>query len=63
MRERYLSAALCSDIGYYDTSATTGGLLQGLNEEIATVQLAIGDKVGGVLHNAALFVSGFTIGK
>lgn len=33
LRQRYLAAVLRQDVGFFDTQATTGGLLQGLNED------------------------------
>lgn len=41
LRRRYLAAVLAMDVGFFDTQATTGGLLQGLNED---------SLVGGVGH-------------
>ncbi len=33
LRARYLAAVLRQDVAFFDTQATTGGLLQGLNED------------------------------
>ena len=62
MRHRYLAAVLRQDVGYYDTTATSGRLLQGLNEDCQTIQAAIGDKVGMTLFNLATAVVGIIIG-
>jgi ATP-binding cassette subfamily B (MDR/TAP) protein 1 len=39
--------AVClQDISFFDTQASTGGLLQGLNEDSLAVKEAMSDKVG-----------------
>jgi ATP-binding cassette, subfamily B (MDR/TAP), member 1 len=45
LRQRYLEAALLQDVTYYDTDATTGDILSGLNEDCTAVQNAISEKV------------------
>eukprot|EP00879_Flechtneria_rotunda_P033825 GHRR01037634.1.p1 GENE.GHRR01037634.1~~GHRR01037634.1.p1 ORF type:complete len:119 (-),score=30.78 GHRR01037634.1:337-693(-) len=45
LRGMYLRGILRQDIGFFDTQATTGGLLQGLNEDSLAIQQAISDKV------------------
>ena len=54
---------LRQEIGYFDVSATSGRLLQGLNEDCITIQLAVGDKVAMTLFNLSTFCVGITIGK
>lgn len=62
LRERYLQSALRQEVAFYDTAATTGVLLQGLNEDANAVQTATGEKVGMVVHHLATFVGGLTVG-
>lgn len=45
MRELYLKSVLRQDVGYFDTTATSGRLLQGINEDCITLQEAMGNKV------------------
>ncbi|KAF8060513.1 ABCB6 [Scenedesmus sp. PABB004] len=44
LRRLYLRAVMRQDISFFDTQATTGGLLQGLNEDALAVQQALSDK-------------------
>ena len=62
IRQRYLTSALQQEISFFDTHATTGDLLQGLNELSNIVQSGIGDKAGNTLHHLGTFVAGFAIG-
>lgn len=50
LRRRYLAAVLRQDVAFFDTQATTGGLLQGLSEDALAVQQAINEKVCKGLH-------------
>eukprot|EP00879_Flechtneria_rotunda_P003779 GHRR01004019.1.p1 GENE.GHRR01004019.1~~GHRR01004019.1.p1 ORF type:complete len:1293 (+),score=472.26 GHRR01004019.1:779-4657(+) len=61
LRGMYLRGILRQDIGFFDTQATTGGLLQGLNEDSLAIQQAISDKVGAFLQHSSTFVVGFII--
>jgi hypothetical protein len=61
LRRRYLAAVLRQDIAFFDTQATTGGLLQGLNEDSAAVQEALSDKVGTFLQHMSTFLVGYII--
>ncbi|KAL4457545.1 hypothetical protein ABPG75_012410 [Micractinium tetrahymenae] len=61
MRHRYLAAVLRQDVGYFDTTATSGRLLQGLNEDCQTIQQAIGDKVGMTVFNLSTALVGIII--
>ncbi len=45
LRRRYLQAVLRQDAAFFDASAKSGALLQGLNEDTSAIQLAIGEKV------------------
>jgi ABC-type multidrug transport system fused ATPase/permease subunit len=61
IRQRYLAAVMRQEIAFFDTQATTGGLLAGLNEDSIQVQNAISEKLGGFIHHAATFLVGFAI--
>jgi ATP-binding cassette, subfamily B (MDR/TAP), member 1 len=61
VRAKYLAAVLRQDVAYFDRDATTGKLLQGLNEDTITLQNAISEKVGMFLHNFFTFVVGIAI--
>ena len=62
IRQRYLTSALQQEISFFDTQATTGDLLQGLNELSNTIQSGIGEKAGNTIHQLATFAAGFAIG-
>ena len=49
LRQRYLQAVLRQEPAYFDVHATTGDLLQGLNDDTSAIQLAIGEKACGAL--------------
>ena len=61
MRGIYLSSVLHQEIGYFDTVATSGFLLQGLNEDCITIQTAIGEKVSMFLFFSSTFLAGSII--
>ncbi|KAL6762783.1 MDR-like ABC transporter [Haematococcus lacustris] len=61
LRSQYLQAVLRQDVAFFDTTATTGGLLQGLNEDSLAFQAAISDKASNFAHHACTFVAGFAI--
>lgn len=63
IRQLYLTSALRQDTAFFDTTATSGALMQGLNDEAASIQLAIGEKLGNFLHYMCTFVAGITIGE
>ena len=44
LRRQYFHAVLRQEPAYFDVHATTGELLQGLNEDTSAIQLAIGEK-------------------
>ena len=62
IRQQYLTSALQQEISFFDTQATTGDLLQGLNELSNTIQSGIGEKAGNTLHHLGTFAAGFAIG-
>ncbi len=45
LRQQYLQAVLRQEPAFFDASAKSGALLQGLNEDTSAIQLAIGEKV------------------
>ncbi len=63
MRGLYLRTVLGQDVGYFDTDGTAGYLLQGLNEDCATVQVAIGEKLSMFAFMMATAVAGIVIGE
>jgi ATP-binding cassette, subfamily B (MDR/TAP), member 1 len=63
VRAKYLEAVLRQDIAFFDRDATTGKLLQSLNEETLAFQAAISEKVGTFIHNLFTFIIGMGIGR
>lgn len=63
IREMYFQKVLHQEVAFFDASATTGALLQGLNQDTVAVQNAIGEKVGNFIHNFTTFIVGITIGE
>jgi ATP-binding cassette subfamily B (MDR/TAP) protein 1 len=63
IRHKYFHAVLRQEVAFFDASATTGTLLQGLNQDTLAVQNAIGEKVGNFVHNFVTFLVGIAIGK
>lgn len=61
VRKLYLQSILRQDIAYFDRDATTGKLLQGLNEDTLAFQNGISEKVGTFIHNLMTFVIGMAI--
>jgi ATP-binding cassette, subfamily B (MDR/TAP), member 1 len=61
LRQRYLEASLNQEQAYYDTQATSGNVLSGLNEDCQAVQNAISEKVGNVIHHVGTFISAIVI--
>ncbi|KAK9810283.1 hypothetical protein WJX72_007941 [[Myrmecia] bisecta] len=61
IRQRYLQAVLRQDVPFFDVKASTGQLLQGLNEDTLAIQNAIGEKVGNCQHHLATFIFGMAI--
>ncbi|KIY93806.1 ATP-binding cassette, subfamily B(MDR/TAP), member 1 [Monoraphidium neglectum] len=61
IRRKYLAAVLRQDVGFFDTQATTGGLLQGLNEDSLAIQAALSEKVGLCLQHMTTFIAGFVL--
>ncbi|GIL45935.1 hypothetical protein Vafri_3054 [Volvox africanus] len=62
LRTRFLAAVLRQDVAFFDVQSTTGGLVQGLNEDSIDVQNAISEKLGAFLHHSSTFITGFVIG-
>eukprot|EP00198_Chlamydomonas_reinhardtii_P007903 XP_001697240.1 MDR-like ABC transporter [Chlamydomonas reinhardtii] len=62
LRTRFLRAVLHQDVAFFDVHSTTGGLVQGLNEDSIDVQNAISEKLGAFLHHSSTFITGYVIG-
>ncbi|KAH7415620.1 hypothetical protein KP509_14G054100 [Ceratopteris richardii] len=62
IRNRYLQAILNQDIGFFDTDARTGKLVESISKDILLVQEAISEKTGNFLHFMATFIGGFAVG-
>lgn len=62
MRVQYLEAILRQDVGYFDTEAETGMLVDSLSSDTLLVQDAIGEKMGNFIHHMATFLGGFAVG-
>lgn len=63
MRSAYLASVLSQDVGYFDTVGTSGALLQGLNEDCATIQAAIGERVAMFVFLMSTAIAGIVIGE
>ncbi|KAK9861269.1 hypothetical protein WJX84_002505 [Apatococcus fuscideae] len=61
IRALYLQRALQQEVGFFDVHATTGMMMQGLNEDTLIIQQAIGEKVGVTIHFMATFIAGYAI--
>ena len=57
-----MKQVLRADVAFFDQQATTGELLQGLNEDCVAISDAIGEKVGNFIHHLVTFVVGYGIG-
>lgn len=61
IRVRYLKAMLRQDVTFFDISTTAGGLLNSLNQDTATVQDGLGEKVAAFLQNTTTAVGGIIV--
>ncbi|MEW5310395.1 MAG: hypothetical protein WDW38_002196 [Sanguina aurantia] len=61
LRLRYLAAVLAQNIGYFDVQATTGSLLQGLNDDAIAVQQGISEKAAHFIQHSATFCVGWAV--
>ncbi|KAI8112886.1 hypothetical protein M9434_004206 [Picochlorum sp. BPE23] len=61
LREKYLRKVLGQDIAYFDTSGTSGVLLQGLTDDCQKVQKAVGEKLSMFLFFMSTAISGIVI--
>ncbi|KAJ9525246.1 hypothetical protein QJQ45_020777 [Haematococcus lacustris] len=48
-------------VAYFDTQATTGTLLQGLNSDSAAVEAAISEKTGHFIQHSTTFIAGIIV--
>jgi ATP-binding cassette subfamily B (MDR/TAP) protein 1 len=63
MRATYLRHVLRQDVAFFDTDGTSGSLLQGLNEDCAAVQAAIGEKLAVFSMMMSIAITGIAIGE
>ena len=61
IRSKYLRKVLHQETGYFDTEATSGFLLQGLNEDCNAIQKGIGEKVAMFIFFMSTFFAGIII--
>ncbi|XP_069067578.1 ATP-binding cassette sub-family B member 5-like isoform X2 [Pleurodeles waltl] len=61
IRQHFFHAVLGQDISWFDTSKS-GELNTRLNEDINKINEGIGDKIGHLFHNLAIFAAGLIIG-
>ncbi|KAL8055536.1 hypothetical protein ABFX02_04G062700 [Erythranthe guttata] len=61
IRNLYFRAILRQDIGYFDTEANTGEIIERMSTDTITIQDAIGEKMGKFLQLSASFIGGFSI--
>jgi len=61
LRMLYLQAALRQDVGFFDTNANAGSLLQGLNADSADVQAAISEKAAHFVQHSTTFIAGIIV--
>ncbi|GFH13376.1 uncharacterized protein HaLaN_09250, partial [Haematococcus lacustris] len=61
LRQQYLQAVLRQNVAYFDTQATTGTLLQGLNSDSAAVEAAISEKTGHFIQHSTTFIAGIIV--
>ncbi|KAJ7272101.1 hypothetical protein O6H91_Y395100 [Diphasiastrum complanatum] len=62
MRIEYLKAILKQDVGFFDTQAKTGDIVDSISTSTVVVQEAISEKLGGFIHYFSTFVGGFVVG-
>jgi hypothetical protein len=62
VRALYLNSMLRQDMAYFDTQASAGKLLLGLNEDTAAFQAAISEHLSSFVHNMAVFAVGMGVG-
>ena len=63
IRHAYLAAVLQQEVAFFDVEASSGKLLNSLNEDTVTIQNAIGEKVGNFVHHMSACVVGLAIGE
>jgi len=61
LRERYLASVLKQEVAFFDVQASSGSLLQGLNEDSLAVQAAIGDKLALFMQHMTTFLVGYLV--
>lgn len=58
VRGLYLQSYLRQDIAFFDTESGAGRVLQGLTEDSAAFQNAMGDKLSNFIHSITMFAAG-----
>ncbi|GJP32661.1 hypothetical protein CLOM_g17268 [Closterium sp. NIES-68] len=61
LRSLYLAAVLRQDVGFFDTSLSTGEVVGHMSGDIVLVQDAMGEKVGTCMRFLAQFLGGFVV--
>lgn len=61
LRQRFLHAALAQDIPFYDTTLTSGAVIDCLSVDCAAVQAAISERVGHSINNLTQFTLSFVL--
>ncbi|EFJ33407.1 ATP-binding cassette transporter [Selaginella moellendorffii] len=61
IRVRYLESLLHQEVAFFDTEANTGSIVNHIASDILLVQDAMGEKVGGFIHNMATFIGGVVV--
>ncbi|GJP32663.1 hypothetical protein CLOM_g17270 [Closterium sp. NIES-68] len=61
LRSLYLAAVLRQDVGFFDTSLSTGEVVGHMSGDIVLVQDAMGEKVGTCMQFLAQFFGGFVV--
>ncbi|KAJ4724862.1 ABC transporter B family protein [Melia azedarach] len=61
IRSLYLKTILRQDIGFYDTEAQTGEIIQRLSGDTVLIQDAMGEKVGKLIQLIVAFIGGYVV--
>ncbi|CAI5535201.1 unnamed protein product, partial [Closterium sp. Naga37s-1] len=61
LRSLYLQSVLRQDVGYFDTSLSTGEVVGHMSGDIVLVQEAMGEKVATCMQFLAQFLGGFVV--
>ncbi|PRQ39611.1 putative xenobiotic-transporting ATPase [Rosa chinensis] len=61
IRSLYLRTILRQDVGFFDTEANTGEIVDRMSGDTVLIQEAMGEKVGSFIQLVATFIGGFVI--